>query len=41
MRLCASLLDVASDLERRARMNFSNGTNATEESGNWSAARIA
>jgi multidrug resistance protein MdtO len=35
IRLCASLLDVASDLERRARLNFVLETSAANVDGNW------
>jgi multidrug resistance protein MdtO len=41
MRLCASLLDVASDLERRARLNFVLETGVAKVSNNWSAGTIA
>ena len=41
MRLCASLLDLASDLERRARLNFTVDTGAGNAIGNWSVGAIA
>jgi multidrug resistance protein MdtO len=41
MRLCASLLDLASDLERRARLNFTLDIAAKAEIGNWSAGAIS
>ena len=41
MRLCASLLDLASDLERRARLNFTLDTGVGKPIGNWSAGAIA
>ena len=40
MRLCASLLDLASDLERRARLNFALDTGVGSAIGNWSAGAI-
>ena len=39
-RLCASLLDLASDLERRARLNFTPDTGAGNAIGNWSVGAI-
>jgi multidrug resistance protein MdtO len=41
LRSCASLLDVASDLERRARLNFMVETGAAKAIDNWSAGTIA
>jgi multidrug resistance protein MdtO len=40
MRLCASLLDVASDLERRARLNFVLETGVAKVMDNWSVGTI-
>jgi multidrug resistance protein MdtO len=40
MRLCVSLLDLASDLERRARLNFTLDTAAGTEIGDWSVSAI-
>ena len=36
MRLCASLLDLASDLERRARLNFAPESGVAKGMDNWS-----
>ena len=41
MQLCASLLHIASDLERRARMNFAPETGTAKVIGNWSVGTIA
>jgi multidrug resistance protein MdtO len=41
IRLCASLLDVASDLERRARLNLVLETSAANVDGNWPVGAIA
>ena len=41
IRLCASLLDVASDLERRARLNFVLETSNANVDGNWHVGTIA
>lgn len=41
MRLCASLLDVASDLERRARLNFVLETRVAKVIDDWSVGTIA
>jgi multidrug resistance protein MdtO len=41
MRLCASLLDVACDLGRRARANFALDTGVPDAVDNWSVGRIA
>jgi multidrug resistance protein MdtO len=41
MRLCAALLDVASDLERRARLNFTLEAGTAETIENWSVGPIA
>jgi multidrug resistance protein MdtO len=41
IRLCVSLLDLASDLERRARANFALETDAGKASGNSSVGTIA
>jgi multidrug resistance protein MdtO len=41
IRLWAALLDVASDLERRARLNFALETNAANLEGNWAGVTIA
>jgi multidrug resistance protein MdtO len=41
IRLCASLLDVASDLERRARLNFVLDASATNVDRNWPFGTIA
>jgi multidrug resistance protein MdtO len=38
MRLCASLLDLASDLERRARLTFTLNAGVGDAIGNWSIA---
>ena len=40
MRLCVSLLDLASDLERRARLNFTLDTGVANAIGNWSVGAI-
>jgi multidrug resistance protein MdtO len=39
MRLCASLLEIASHLERRARLNFVVETGGKEVAGNWPIVR--
>ncbi len=41
MRLCASLLDLASDLERRTRLNLTLDTGVGKPIGNWSFGAIA
>ncbi len=41
MRLCLSLLDLASALERRARLNFTPDGGAGAEMGNWSLGAIS
>jgi multidrug resistance protein MdtO len=41
MRLCASLLGLALDLERRARLNFALGSGAGKAVENWSSGVIA
>jgi multidrug resistance protein MdtO len=41
IRLCASLLDVASDLERRARLNFALETDTANLDGSWPIGTIA
>ena len=41
MRLCASLLDLASDLERRTRLNFTLDTGVGKPIRNWSGGAIA
>jgi len=40
IRLCASLLELASDLERRARLNFTLDTSTGSVTGNWSVGAI-
>jgi multidrug resistance protein MdtO len=41
MRLCASLLDMASDLEQRTRLNFALETGVTNAFDNWPVGAIA
>jgi multidrug resistance protein MdtO len=41
MRLCASLLDVASDLERQTRLNFVRETGVAKGIGKWSVGTLA
>ena len=41
MRLCISLLDLASDLERRARLNFTLDPDVRQAIGSWSVDAIA
>jgi multidrug resistance protein MdtO len=41
IRLCASLLDVASDLERQTRLNFARETGVAKGIGKWSAGPFA
>jgi multidrug resistance protein MdtO len=41
MRLCASLLDLASNLERRARLNFTLDTDVSKAIGTWAVGAIA
>jgi multidrug resistance protein MdtO len=41
MRLCASLLDMASDLERRTRLNFALEAGVTNAFDNWPVGAIA
>ena len=40
IRLCASLLDIASDLERRARLNFVLENDVVKENDKWSAGTL-
>jgi len=40
MRLCVSLLDLASDLERRARLNFTFDSSVASPIGNWGIGAI-
>jgi multidrug resistance protein MdtO len=41
LRLCASLLDLASDLERRARLNFTADVEAGNAIGSWPSGAVA
>jgi hypothetical protein len=41
MRLCTSLLDVASDLEQQARLNFLQETDVAKVIGKWSIGKLA